>query len=323
VRQVPAMHVRDDALTKCALLFAFLGAVVAGLAFQFASNILYWMVWVCLLIAGILFMFRMLVWVISNIGLRQTLLWMPGALALTLSMLLLVHWASHREAKPAAAAKAAPFRLKFTTVVEQREHDAAVKDTLPGYTGHVLAQVGEVPGDSQEYLFESVTPEGSRASFYLANGAHFVFAVTDTQGKTYSVDVPIGDAGIPRGSNTFITCVAGTGSTMTYMRVLADGNEVAWKKLDAPIALGSRVWKSTKPAFEQKNHVLLSSAEDLPPAPWAFSDSILIQTEEIFHNSHPDFFAGDDRLLYEPLKLGSIGPPPISGTFLQKNVPAN
>ncbi|HEV2160771.1 MAG TPA: hypothetical protein VGR52_00850 [Stellaceae bacterium] len=115
-------------------------------------------------------------------------------------------------------------------------------ETLPGFTGYAVIQLEDAAKLGRQHFFDFETPEGARASFYLAENNRFIFSVSDIHGENSSIDIPIGKGGVPLDKFLTLFCEIGETSDHAYLRVVVNGNEVAQRKLVGPIDLGSRDW---------------------------------------------------------------------------------
>jgi hypothetical protein len=115
--------------------------------------------------------------------------------------------------------------------------------TLPGFSAFALARLYDTPELRRKYIFDFASPDGAKVSLYLASDDLFRFQLLDINKEAYTLDIPIGDKGVPIDRYVFIYCEVGLGSRETVLRVLIDGKEVRRRSYDFPIALGSRNWK--------------------------------------------------------------------------------
>jgi hypothetical protein len=65
----------------------------------------------------------------------------------------------------------------------------------------------------------------------------------DINKESCSLEIPIGNAGIPIDRYIFLYCEVALGSRETVLRVLVDGKEVRRRAYDFPIGLGNRNWR--------------------------------------------------------------------------------
>ena len=79
-------------------------------------------------------------------------------------------------------------------------------------------------------------------AFYVLDTNRFTFAVTDVRGESYSLEIPIGDDGIPLLRFVFLTCQVGVSSNATFLRVLVNEKDVKNRSYEFPIDLGSKAW---------------------------------------------------------------------------------
>src|ERR1700722_12980470 len=67
-------------------------------------------------------------------------------------------------------------------------------------------------GARPRYVFEFVTSDGAKASFYLSASSEFTFSVTDIRNEPYPLEVKIGNDGIPIDQFVALFCEVGVRS---------------------------------------------------------------------------------------------------------------
>jgi hypothetical protein len=122
----------------------------------------------------------------------------------------------------------------FLTRQEQR---------LPGFTSYAVIRLYDTPESRRRYVYEFVSSQGGKASFYLSASSIFTFAATDVGGEAYPLEVKIGDDGIPIDQFVVLFCEVGVTDTSTTMRILVNDKEVARRDLAFPLNLGRIDWK--------------------------------------------------------------------------------
>ena len=105
--------------------------------------------------------------------------------------------------------------------------------------------IHDLPATRRRYFFDLVTPEKSRAAFYLSASDVFVFEITDINGESYQLETPLGSTGVPLGETIFIFCETGSASNYSVMRIFVNGKEMQKRDFGFRIGLGSRQWKET------------------------------------------------------------------------------
>ena len=115
--------------------------------------------------------------------------------------------------------------------------------TLPGFSAFEFVRLYDTPELRRKYIFDFDSPDGAAVSFYLASDDMFRFTAMDTNKESYSLEIPIGNAGIPIDRYIFIYCEVALKFDETVLRVLADGKEVRRRAYDFQIPLGIRNWR--------------------------------------------------------------------------------
>lgn len=116
--------------------------------------------------------------------------------------------------------------------------------TLPGMAVAAFVRLYDTPELRRRYIFEAQTNEGAKTAFYLSASGAFIFAVTDVHGKSYSLEMPVGNDGIPVDRYFFLYCDVGVSKADTLLRTLVDGKEIRERSLPFPIDLGNtQSWK--------------------------------------------------------------------------------
>jgi len=128
---------------------------------------------------------------------------------------------------------------------DSNEYSPLAAESLPGFSATGALSIHDLAASRRKYVFDFHTPEGARASFYFSAKDYPIFAITDLQGETYSIDAPLGNEGIPLNKVVYLTCEVGVTNNATYLRILVDGREVAHQELHMAIDLGSKSWAGT------------------------------------------------------------------------------
>jgi hypothetical protein len=115
-------------------------------------------------------------------------------------------------------------------------------EKLPGFGAGMVVRINDLTENKKNYQYNFHTPEDARTAFYLAPSNHFVFTVTDVHGENYSLEIPLGNQGVPFETFVFIFCEVGTASNYSYLRALVNGREVARRDYNFPLDLGTRRW---------------------------------------------------------------------------------
>ena len=319
-----------DPWTVLGVMAACAGIVAGITSLQFPGTFIgYWIAGGCLIAATSVLATKLGVWLIWNTNIRKILLWIPGAVSVAAALLYVLQAAGERQPQPdePAAITQGASRSGTTetaTIVEVRVPRVPIPETQPGFTRIVLMQIDRASIPGRQYAFNDLAPDGARMALFLepdtisaggGSGSHLTYAVTDTKGRTNRLQVPVGPGGIPADRNVFVTCVTGNTKQSSYMRVLADGLEVARQTFDTPLELGGRQWKPTTGAYQTNMRGLRASTQGMLAVPWALGDDKLRQVGADFKASHPGFFSGDDGYLYAPEAMDWQSAPPISGTF--------
>jgi hypothetical protein len=115
--------------------------------------------------------------------------------------------------------------------------------TLPGFSAFAFARLYDTPELRRKYIFDFSSPDGAAASFHLGPDDRFRFQIKDVHKESYTLEIPIGNRGVPIDRYIFLYCQVALGFQETVLRVLVDGKEVRKREYDFPIDLGSRDWK--------------------------------------------------------------------------------
>jgi hypothetical protein len=121
-------------------------------------------------------------------------------------------------------------------------HSPLGDENFPGFSSTFALKIKNAAKIGRQYLFEYKTPEGAKTAFYLAGTGRFSFSVTDVHNETYSLEIPIGNDGIPLNRFIFLSCEVGATDASSTIRVLIDGKETAYRIFPFRIDLGSRSW---------------------------------------------------------------------------------
>jgi hypothetical protein len=115
--------------------------------------------------------------------------------------------------------------------------------TLPGFSAFAFARLYDTPELRRKYIFAFSSPDGAAVSFYLGADDQFRFQIRDVHKEEYTLEIPIGDHGVPIDRYIFLYCEVALGLQETVLRVRVDGKEVRKRTYDFPITLGSRNWQ--------------------------------------------------------------------------------
>jgi hypothetical protein len=117
------------------------------------------------------------------------------------------------------------------------------KDSFPGFSSTFALKINDAASAKRQYIFDYKTNEGAESSFYFSSsGDRFIYAIKDVHGDVQSLDLKIGDGGVPISKFVFLTCEAGLATNETYLRVLINEKEVMSRILPFRFDLGSRQW---------------------------------------------------------------------------------
>jgi hypothetical protein len=131
----------------------------------------------------------------------------------------------------------------------------APQQALPGFTASALIRLYDTPEAKNRYIFDLATSDGAKAAFYLSASEQFTYSITDTNGVSYNLEIPIGNSGIPIDRYIFLYCEAGVSENSTVVRVMIDAKEIRRRVYDFPISLGKKDWtKFTVGADNQGQH---------------------------------------------------------------------
>jgi hypothetical protein len=115
-------------------------------------------------------------------------------------------------------------------------------ETFPGFSSTLALRINDAAKIGRQYIFEYKTPEGAKASFYLAGTGRFNFSVTDIHNEIYPLEIKLGNDGIPLNRFIFLSCEVGAADTSSTLRVLIDGKEIVYQTFPFRIDLGSMAW---------------------------------------------------------------------------------
>jgi hypothetical protein len=119
----------------------------------------------------------------------------------------------------------------------------AREQKLPGFTAYAVIRLYDTPESRRRYVFEFVSSEGAKVSFYLSASSVFTFAATDIRGEAYPLEIKLGDGGIPIDQFVTLFCEIGIAKNSTVMRILVNEKQVARRDLSFPLKLGTMDWK--------------------------------------------------------------------------------
>jgi hypothetical protein len=229
-----------DAWTRVGIVLAFSGISTAIAGWTFPGPLLFWITWTCISIAAIMFLISLLLWCISIFSWWQ---WVAGAFGTTLFVFGLTTAIMWTAPDPGSQADPLNQRMDGTKPQEdgagKRETGRILKVDLPGYTSTLLLYWDKHDVSPRENIFEDANTEGTTVAFSSAEHDSFVFSVTDSHGKHYSLNIPSGPSGIPVDKSVYVAYEAGTTKTSSFLRALVDGKEVSSRDFDSPIDFGN------------------------------------------------------------------------------------
>jgi hypothetical protein len=114
---------------------------------------------------------------------------------------------------------------------------------LPGFVTFGVMRLYDTPEFRRRYVYEFVTSDGARASFYLSASSVFTFALTDVRGEPYPLEVKIGTNGIPIDKVVALLCEAGLENNSTKIRIIVNEKEVASRNIGFKLNLGKMDWR--------------------------------------------------------------------------------
>jgi hypothetical protein len=114
---------------------------------------------------------------------------------------------------------------------------------LPGFTAYAVIRLYDTPEFRRRYVFEFVSSDGAKVSFYLSASSVFTLSATDIRGEAYPLEVKLGDGGIPIDQFVTLFCEVGIAKNSTTMRILVNEREVARRDFSFPLNLGKMDWK--------------------------------------------------------------------------------
>lgn len=120
----------------------------------------------------------------------------------------------------------------------------AFSQSMPGFSNYSVLRIYDTPEFKRKYLFQFQTSEGSKVAFFISASDNFTFAVTDTHGETYSIEIPIDSGKIPLDRPIILFSEVGLTENSTLLRVVVDGHEVVRRTLPFAIDLGSLKWNA-------------------------------------------------------------------------------
>jgi len=214
---------RDDILFTLLVsaLFAGVGAVVAALAVKNASDLRLWDI---ILWGGVLVVvlyaanLSLLLWASSSEWRRARPLWGPMVLIDLGICLIAIGIMWHQNDAPETA--------------------------LNGFTSYAVIRLYDSPETRRRYVYDFVTSEGAKASFYLSGSGQFTFQITDIHGESYPIEVGVGGNGLPIDRWIALFCEAGTNGNTTVLRVTFNNHEVARREIPIAIPLGKLDWRA-------------------------------------------------------------------------------
>ncbi|MBG0803880.1 hypothetical protein IYW40_20660 [Methylocystis sp. H4A] len=121
--------------------------------------------------------------------------------------------------------------------------ESIVKENLPGLSLHTVLRLPAPSGSSRFPIMDWKTNRNAVAAFYISASNRFTFAVTDTYGETYSLELPLGTDGIPINRRFYLMAEIGISGRSTEIRIGVDGKVLAERTLPFSVDLGDRQWR--------------------------------------------------------------------------------
>jgi hypothetical protein len=119
------------------------------------------------------------------------------------------------------------------------------EENLPGFSTYTLFQPNDLNELRRKYYFSFEDPEHAKTALYLSASNVFTFSVTDVNGESYPLEIPLGSYdGIPIDKFAVAVFEVGVATNYAFMRAVVNGREVAHRSLP-PIDLGSRQWRAS------------------------------------------------------------------------------
>lgn len=117
------------------------------------------------------------------------------------------------------------------------------RELFPGFSSTFALKINDAASAKRQYIFDYKTNEGAESSFYFSSsGDRFIYAIKDVHGDVQSLDLKIGDGGVPISKFVFLTCQVGLATNETYLRVLINEKEVISRIFPFRLDFGSRQW---------------------------------------------------------------------------------
>ncbi len=132
---------------------------------------------------------------------------------------------------------------KKSAVAASESTSALANQTLPGFSATFGLKILNVPALRRQYVFHYEDAEAAKVDLYFSPNDLFIFSGTDVRGEAFSLEIPVGNNGIPIYKFMFLSCEIGVSSNATYLRVLVDGKEVQSRDFSYRADLGSRNWE--------------------------------------------------------------------------------
>lgn len=148
-------------------------------------------------------------------------------------MSLLIYWGISKLTQGFSPKMAVASDLVRTPLVDQ---------SFPGFSTTLGIELRNAAAARRQYFFDYVTPEKARVSLYFSATDVFVFAVSDVHQETYTIEIPLGNRGLPLHEFIYLTCQVGITSNESYMSVFKNETELKQKIIGLRVDLGSRQW---------------------------------------------------------------------------------
>jgi hypothetical protein len=115
-------------------------------------------------------------------------------------------------------------------------------ESLPGLGAYSYVRLYDTPELRRKFIYDFVSSNGSRATFFLTKSDEFSFSVSDSNGEPYSLEIPLGNDGIPIDRYIFLFCEAGLKERSTILKVFVDDKEVASRTVPFRLNFGKLDW---------------------------------------------------------------------------------
>jgi hypothetical protein len=109
------------------------------------------------------------------------------------------------------------------------------RPSLPGLSVQSVVALRRTGLDREQYIFDSGNLQ--RFSVYISPNETLTFAVIDRTGERHDVEAPLGSSGVPFDEWVFLVCEIGVGVDTSFMRILANNKEIAYREIPERIPL--------------------------------------------------------------------------------------